>query len=206
MKTVKAPKGAQLLFFPMLDCTISAGYKNTKYKRVNGYTHYGVDFDSKRAVDFNVIASGEGKVLGVEKNKNSIGGVVVIRYNNVYNPTTGKVKSLIARYYHFYSIVVKKGDIVKAYDVIGSMSGSHKWWNHVHLELDTDTAFPFYTPQVSEAGSKLLKRGGLAASVLSKSIIDPMAVLVVGNKQAAKIHSLATYVDKITDAPKYEEG
>lgn len=205
MKGIKAPANAQLLIFPMIDCTVSGGYKNARYRRDNGFIHYGVDFDSKRAVDFDVIASGRGTVLGIEKNKNSIGGVVVIKYPKVYNPTTGKTKALIARYYHLFNIAVKKGDEVSAYDVIGMVSGSHKWWNHVHLELDTDTAFPFYTPQVSEAGSKLLTRGGLAAAVLSKSIINPMDVLVVGRIQQAKVHSKAIHASATVDAPKYYE-
>lgn len=205
MLGVRAPNGSQLLFFPMWDCTVSAGYKNKAYKKANGYTHYGVDFDSKRAVDFDVLASGSGVVLGVERNLNSIGGVVVIKYDNVYNPTTKKTKTLIARYYHFYDIEVKKGDKVKAYDVIGTVSGTHKWWNHVHLELDTDVKYPFYTPQVSEKGSVLLTQGGLKAFVLERSIIDPMTVLVVGKRQMAKVHSLAKYADKEQDAPKYYE-
>ena len=204
---VKAPTNKQILIYPMLDCTISAGFKNKAYKNYYGYVHYGVDFDSKRAVDFGVIASGKGTVLGVEMNvKNSIGGVVVIKYDNVYIPSNKLVKSVIFRYYHLYSIAVKKGQTVNAYDIIGTVSGNHKWWNHVHVEVDTDTKYPFYTPQVSEAASVLLKRGGLTNAVLSKSLLNPIDVLVVGRKQACKVHSLATLADKVKDAPKYEES
>lgn len=190
----------------MWDCTLAAGYKNAAYKKAYGYNHFGVDFDSKAAVDFDALASGNGTVLGTEKNANSIGGVVVIKYPKVFNPTTNKVKDLIVRYYHFEKIEVKKGDKVVPYQVIGKISGKHKWWNHIHFEVDTDTAFPFYTPQVTEAASKLLKRNSLSVAVLSRSIIDPMEVLVVGNKQQAKIHNLAKYVDRIFDNPRYQEG
>jgi murein DD-endopeptidase MepM/ murein hydrolase activator NlpD len=96
----------------MEDCTIAAGFKNEKYRKAYGYTHYGVDFDSKRAVDFEVLASGKGTVVGVEMNKNSIGGVIVIRYDNVYCPKDKKIRSLIIRKYHCYKILVKKGDII----------------------------------------------------------------------------------------------
>ena len=34
MIAVKAPKGAQLLYFPMMDCTISAGFKNDYYEKI----------------------------------------------------------------------------------------------------------------------------------------------------------------------------
>ena len=156
MNKVEAPKGAQLLIYPMIECTIAAGFKNAKYKNHYGYIHYGIDFDSKRAVDFDVLASGDGVVLGTEKNNNSIGGVVVIRYDNVYNPTTKKKQSYIARYYHLYSIAVNKGVKVKAYQKIGTVSGSHKWWNHIHMEIDSDIQHPFHTPQVAENSSKLL--------------------------------------------------
>lgn len=205
MKRVKAPADAQLLIFPMLDCTVAGGYKNERYEKDKKMVHYGVDFDSKRAVDFDVIASGSGTVLGVERNKNSIGGVVVIKYPKVFNPTTGKTQDLIARYYHFYSIAVKKGDKVEAYQKIGTESGRHKWWNHIHMELDTDTEYPFYTPQVKEGASDLLKRGNYSVFTLSKSIIDPITVLIIGKKQAAKVHSLAKHTDFVKDAPRFEE-
>ena len=198
---IKAPLNSQLLIYPMIDCTISAGFKNKKYRNAYGYVHYGVDFDSKRAVNFNVIASGDGTVTGVEKNQNSIGGVVVIKYPKVYNPTTKKKKDLIARYYHLFSINVKKGQTVKAYDVIGTVSGTHKWWNHVHMAIDSDIKFPFHTPQVSENASKLLIRKGATAV----SILNPIDVLVVGRNQTAMIHNLATYVDRSKDKPRYEE-
>ena len=99
MKEVYAPTGSQLAFYPMEECTVAAGYKNAIYRRDYGYIHYGVDFDDRWGKDFNVLASGTGTVLGTEKNSNSIGGVVVIQYDNVYNPTTKTKRSLIFRYY-----------------------------------------------------------------------------------------------------------
>ena len=202
MKEVYAPSGSQLLFYPMEECTISAGYKNAKYRKDYGYVHYGVDFDDRWGKDFNVLASGEGKVLGTEKNNNSIGGVVVIQYDNVFNPTTKLKRSLIVRYYHLYNIKVKKGQIVKAYEPIGVISGSHKWWNHIHFEIDTDIKHPFHTPQVAEGSSKLLIRKGATATTL----LNPIAVLVVGKKQTARVHSLAVYAQHSVDSPRYSEG
>ena len=202
MKEVYAPSGSQLLFFPMEECTVAAGYKNAKYRRDYGYIHYGVDFDDRWGKDFNMLASGTGTVLGVEKNSNSIGGVVVIQYDNVYNPTTKTKRSLIARYYHLHTINVKKGQKVKAYDKLGKISGSHKWWNHIHMELDTDIKHPFHTPQVAEGSSKLLIRKGATAT----TILNPMAVLVVGKKQTARVHSLAVYATTAVDSPRFAEG
>lgn len=202
MKPVKAPKGAQLLYYPMMDCTIAAGFKNAKYRKAYGYTHYGVDFDSRRAVDFDSLASGNGTVLGVEMNKNSIGGVTVIRYDNVFCPFDRKTRSVIVRKYHSAKILVKKGDKVKPLEVIAEVSGKHKWWNHDHTEIDFDVRYPFHTPQVAEWSSKMLIRKGAN----DKTMVDPLDVLVVHPSQKCQVHSLATYADKIDDAPRWYEG
>lgn len=201
MKRINQPEKGQLLIFPMTECTVSAGFKNTKYKKDYGYVHYGVDFDDRWGKDFDVIASGEGTVLATEKNSNSIGGVVVIKYTNVYDPSKSMYRDIVARYLHLYSIKVKKGDKVAAYQVIGTISGGHKWWNHIHMEIDTDVKHPFHTPQVAEASSKLLIRGGATDSTM----LDPMHLLVIGHKQTCVVHSLAVYANKATDSPRFEE-
>lgn len=199
---VKCPNNAQLLYFPMMECTISAGYKNSAYRKFYGYTHYGVDFDSLSRVSYYNIASGYGEVIGVEMNStNSIGGVVVIRYDDVYVPSMKKVMNLVCRIYHMEKILVKKGDKVLPYQKIGTVSDIHKWWNHTHMEIDTDTQYPFYTPQVSERSSKLLIRKGAT----DKTMINPIDVLVIGKKQTAYIHPRAKYVNTKTDTPKYVE-
>ena len=191
---------SQYLFYPMMDAYISAGYLSDAYRKGYGYPHYGMDFDERGGKGFDVIAGGSGVVLGTEKNANSIGGVVVIQYNDVYNPTTKKVQDLIARYLHLAEIKVQKGERVTAYQPIGHVSGSHKWWNHVHLELDTDTAYPFNTPQVSEGASRLLVRYPATAATL----LNPAAILVVGKKQKAQVHPLAVYADD-RDKPRWQE-
>ena len=201
MEGVKAPVNAQLLYFPMADCTISAGFKNAKYRRDYGYTHYGIDFDSKKAVDFNALASGNGVVLGVEMNKNAIGGVTVIRYDNVYCPKDKKIRSVIIRKYHSDKIIVKKGDKVTALQPIAEVSGTDKYNNHDHTEIDFDVRYPFHTPQVAEGSSKLLIRKGAT----DKTIVNPLDVLVISKKQQVKVHSLAKYADKVKDAPRYYE-
>lgn len=77
---------SQYLFYPMMDAYVSAGYLSDAYRKGYGYPHYGMDFDERGGKGFDVIAGGEGTVLGVEKNQNSIGGVVVIRYDGVIDP------------------------------------------------------------------------------------------------------------------------
>lgn len=200
---VSKPKNSQLLIFPMKECFITAGFKNSKYPTDpnHAFTHFGVDFGSTKTADFDVLASGIGTVLDVEFNgSNSLGGVVVIKYRNVYIPVIKQVKDLIIRYMHLSKINVTKGAAVSANLKIGRVSGSHKWWNHIHFEVDTDTSHPFHTPQVRESSSSMLIARGSNAS----SMLDPIEVLVIGERQTAAIHPYAVYVNT-KDQPKYNE-
>ena len=192
---------SQFLFYPMKKGYLSTGFKNPDYARKNKFAHYGIDMDEWAAAGFDVLAGGSGTVLGVEMCRNSVGGVVVIRYEDVYNPTTKKVQDLIARYLHLAEIKVQKGERVTAYQPIGHVLGDHPWWNHIHLELDTDTAYPFNTPQVSEGASRLL----VQKPSTDASIINPVDVLVVGEQQTAEIHPKAIYTTA-ADKPRWNEG
>ena len=154
MSNFVLPQNSQLLFYPMKQCTISAGFKAKKYKDHYGYNHYGVDFDSLGDTDFDVLAGATGEVLGVEMNNGSAGGIVVIKYVNIYVPSKKKTMDLIARYAHMITLYVKKGDRVAAYTPIGKVSGNHKWYNHIHMEVDTDTKYPFYTVGFKESASR----------------------------------------------------
>ena len=71
MKEINCPAGAQLMMMPMMNGTIAAGFKNKKYQEAYKFPHYGVDFDSRYGEDFKVVASGNGTVIGVEKNLNN---------------------------------------------------------------------------------------------------------------------------------------
>ena len=194
------PQDSQLLFYPMKQCTISAGFKAKEYLKYYGYNHYGVDFDSLGDTDFDVLAGATGEVLGVEMNNGSAGGIVVVKYINIFVPSKKKTMDLIARYAHMISLYVKKGDRVVAYQPIGKVSGHHKWYNHIHMEIDTDTKYPFYTVGFKEAASRLL----IASGATDRTLLNPLDVLVVGNEQTAILHPLATLVGT-NDKPKYYE-
>ena len=194
------PKGAQLLFFPMMEATIAAGYRDPSYTRHYGYVHLGMDLDERGSSGFDVVAGASGTVLGVEMNHNSIGGVVVVRYPRVYNPATKEVRDLIARHYHLAELTVKQGEQVAPYQRLGRVLGDHPWWNHVHIELDSDVDYPFHTPQVSEGASRLLIRNPSS----DRSILDPAQVLVVGRRQKAQVHPRAVYVTA-KDRPRWRE-
>lgn len=196
LPNVESPEGAQLLFFPMNDSFISAGYKNKQYLADQGYPHFAIDLWAPGSR--NVLSCGNGVVLGTEFCDNSLGNIAVIQYDNVYIPQTGETTSLVARYYHMTETFVAKNDIITAGQIIGNVDGSHQWYNHVHIELDTDLLHPFHTPQVAEASSELLHR----YPADEKSIIDPFSVLVLSGEQRASLHKSATWGTE-ADLPRY---
>lgn len=161
---------AQKLILPINKCRITSGYKNSNYRKQFGYTHYGVDMTDKNRKDFTIWGSGVGTVKEAGWS-NSGGNVVIVVYKNCLL-TNGTVKDLTLRYYHLDKIYVKKGQKVDAntklglYGNTGASSGAH-----LHLEVDVDTTYYQYTPQISRDNG-VLKRG-------TDSTIDPVTCLYV---------------------------
>ena len=96
-------------------------------------------------------------------------------------------------YAHMITLYVKKGDRVAAYTPIGKVSGNHKWYNHIHMEVDTDTKYPFYTVGFKESASRLL----IASGATDKTLLDPLDVLVVGNEQTAMEMNWVQFLNEI---------
>lgn len=123
------------------------GYKVNPYKEYWGYPHYGVDISAKEANgNMYVLASGDGKVLAAEKD-NTLGGGIAILYKDCESRYGEKI-DIVARYMHLSALNVKTGDIVKRGDVIGHEGKEGTQDYHLHLEFDTDTVYPTYSPQV----------------------------------------------------------
>ena len=189
----KIPAGAQLLTLPIQRMAVTAGWKNAKYLARFGFAHYGIDAVSETGAR-EVYALGNGTVLaagldGTAGDYSGLGWVTVIRYDKVYLPGTGEVRDLIATTFHHeaHSVKVKAGDKVVAGVVIaqyGNTGGTTQpdgspMGAHLHLQLDTDTAYPLYCSGISGKGSRLLKRG------TADSTVNPYQALVVGEGQRA---------------------
>lgn len=149
---------AQKLILPINKARITAGYKNGNYRSQFGYTHYGVDMTVQRGyVDRTVYASGNGKVTHCGWHPSG-GNVIVIVYEDCVL-ADGKRTGLAVRYFHLESIKVSVGQVVNKDTVIGlygntgASSGAH-----LHVEVDTDTKYPNYSPQTSRSNS-VLKAG-----------------------------------------------
>lgn len=153
---------AQKLLLPFRRSTIICGYKTTRYKNYWGYAHYGIDistYQSTMQSDHAIRASGDGLVVAAGDD-GSLGMGIAIRYLKCES-RDGQVKNLIARYMHIgrNDLKVNKGDEVSAGDIIAYEGKEGTSDYHLHFELDTDTTWPVYTPQVSSSNHTFWRKG-----------------------------------------------
>ena len=145
---------AQKLILPINKCKLTASYKNAAYKTKFGFPHYGIDMVST-ADSTTVYASGNGTVIAKGWDTNA-GYCVIVKYPQAYNRITGQYKDVIFRYFHFGSINANLGTSVTKDTVLGQYGGSglggmNTWSPHLHVEADTDTAYPAYSPTFSSS-------------------------------------------------------
>lgn len=178
----------QKLRLPIDDFKPTAGYKNTKYRRFWGYTHYGVDCVSavkKRTLyglgDGVVIAAGldglRGKTTGAGS---GCGYCLVVIYKDCYNRKTGKSADVVCTYMHMAEMPkVKAGDKVTVKTLLGHYgnTGAATTGAHLHIQFDSDTRYPMYCTGLSSKGHALLRRGSV------DSTIDPVYLLNIGKGQ-----------------------
>ncbi|MBC3938159.1 M23 family metallopeptidase [Anaerotruncus massiliensis (ex Liu et al. 2021)] len=138
---------SQKLILPINQALLTASMKTQAYLDKFHFVHYGVDMVSSRG-DRTVYASGEGTVLetGVDS---VVGNVVAVLYPGA-QCRNGRSGDLIFRYFHLERILVKKGDAICKDTRIGCYgnTGSLKMAPHLHLEADSDTAHPLFSPTV----------------------------------------------------------
>lgn len=167
----------QRLILPINDAKLTASWKTDAYKNRFGFVHYGIDLVSTVG-NTTVYAMGECIVLGAGYD-NVFGNSIVIKYPEVYNHKTQTYHDLIVRYNHFASINVKKGEEIKNNSagviekVIGQYGATGQYVSgaHLHLEVDTDTQWPFFTPSLS-VQSTLFK--GTKFNANDKTMSNPL--------------------------------
>lgn len=148
---------AQKLILPINKARITAGYKNSNYKKQFGYTHYGIDMTDKDRKDYTIWGSGNGEVFSCGWHPSS-GNTIVVVYKDCELPS-GEIMDISMRYYHLSKIYVTKGQKITKdtkiglYGNTGASSGSH-----LHIECDKDVKYPNYTPQTSKS-NEVLKSG-----------------------------------------------
>lgn len=165
----------QKLILPFKRQMILAGYKTAKYLSYWGYHHYGIDISTiqgNAGTDPKIYGSGNGTVVGAGFD-NSAGNVVIVVYPSCLNHRTGRVQDLVARYMHLATIAVKTGDAVNTGKVLG-VEGNTKSSNyHLHIEFDTDTKWPTYSPQVSKLDDHLPRSQGNFLMKGTDTTVDP---------------------------------
>lgn len=159
---------AQKLIQPINNARLTASYKwKDAYRKQFGGVHYGQDMTGGPIV----YAQGNGTVAFAGWD-NVCGYVVGIVYDDCVNHFDGGHRPLVGRYYHMSDVRVKKGQRVTKDTRIGTVGNTGKYTTgaHLHVELDTDTKYPAYTPTLT-GDSNILKKGTRGAK---DTTVDPM--------------------------------
>lgn len=167
---------AQKLIFPINNTKITASWKTSAYQTKFGMIHYGVDMVSSKG-DTKLYASGNGIVLNCG-NDNVLGNMIVIKYTDVYNDVTKKSQDVICRMWHLAKISVTKNQKITKDTVLGNYgnTGQYSTGAHLHIEFDTDTSYPYYTPTLT-GQSTYFKGKNYGAN--DKTMFNPIEVLYV---------------------------
>lgn len=138
---------SQKLILPINSALVTASMKTKSYEEKFHCVHYGIDMVSSQG-NRTVYASGDGEVL--ETGEDSVvGNVVAVRYPQAES-RNGDVCDIVLRYFHLEKTFVKKGDRLCKDTQIGHYgnTGAMKMAMHLHLEADTDTVHPLFSPTV----------------------------------------------------------
>ena len=166
----------QKLTMPFYRQMMLCGYKNSEYLKHWKYNHFGVDISTIQGgagSDSNVYASGDGEVV-ITGYDSGVGNTICVVYKDCYNHETGRCCDLTARYMHLASISVKAGQKVKQGEKLGVEGNTLTGDFHLHLEFDTDTQWPAYSPQVK--GGNIIRKG-------TDTTVNPSFVLHLGAGQ-----------------------
>lgn len=164
----------QRLILPINKCKLTASWKTSAYYNAYGFIHYGVDLvamDGSATGIRTIYASGDGEVVATGCD-NVVGNVISVKYYDALHRPSGRSWDVVFRYYHLNSINVKPGQKVSKDTVLGEYgnTGSLTMGKHLHIEADTDTTYPLYSPTVKN--SNLIK--GTAAGANSKTMYTPV--------------------------------
>jgi len=144
----------QQLILPINQAKLTASWKTQSYRTRFGFEHYGIDLVSTAGQTL-VYASGNGTVLAAGYD-NVFGYYLVIRYQTARRP--GFTGEVICRMFHFASLLVRAGQRVTKDTKLGyyGNTGLYTTGAHLHLEMDRDVAYPYYTPTLSGRSTRFL--------------------------------------------------
>lgn len=115
------------------------GYYKARGLRLTSPVHFGEDWNGKGGGDTDlndpIYSCADGVVTFAADVRGGWGRVVLIRHA-YRDPATGQVKFIDSQYGHLRSILVKKGDMVKRGQKIGTMGNNRGMYAaHLHFEM-----------------------------------------------------------------------
>ena len=159
----------QRLVLPYRYQEVLAGYKIAAYRNYWGFNHFGWDmwsYDAPTTAERGKIyASGNGKVVSVGWD-NGVGNIVAVAYDAALL-ADGRVIPLVARYFHLARTTCFAGQAVTTETLLGIEGNTGTTGTHLHIEFDSDMAWPLYSPQVK--GANLIRKG-------TDSTVDPAII------------------------------
>ena len=159
----------QRLVLPYRYQEILAGYKIAAYRNYWGFNHFGWDmwsYDAPTTAERGKIyASGNGKVVAVGTDS-GVGSIVAVAYDAA-QLADGRTLPLVARYFHLARSTCFAGQAVTSETLLGIEGNTGTSGTHLHIEFDSDTQWPLYSPQVK--GANLIRKG-------TDSTVDPAIV------------------------------
>ncbi len=131
------------------------GYYKARGMRLTRPVHFGEDWNGLGGGDSDlndpIYACGDGVVTFAADVKVGWGRVVLIRHA-YREPATGQVKYVDSQYGHLRSILVKKGDLVKRGQKIGTMGNNRGMYAaHLHFEIRYNLMIGMFRESVSKS-------------------------------------------------------
>lgn len=117
----------------------AAGYYKARGMRLRPPIHFGEDWNGRKGGDSDlgdpIYTIADGVVMFAYQLRRGWGRCVLIRHP-YRDPKTGKVKFIDSQYAHLRSMSVKKGDMVKRGQKIGTLGGNAGMYPaHLHFEM-----------------------------------------------------------------------
>lgn len=174
---------SQLAILPIRNARITAGYKNAAYLRGMGFSHFGIDMTDKDRFQFNLAAPFDLEIVAFG-NDTLMGRTIIAKslepVNVHYGPKRGD-HNLVLRLAHLSVIGNKASEVgarLKRGEYLGQYGNTGRYGGapHLHVELDTDTRWPTYSPTLSRH-SNIWKAG-------TDSTINPMDCFKVASHQS----------------------
>jgi murein DD-endopeptidase MepM/ murein hydrolase activator NlpD len=175
--------GYQNLTLAVNNSTEDGGFEALGYaKKHNGAKHRGHDYKCNHT--FDVVGSGDGKVVFCGKDRKELMNVIGIYYAKAFLPGYGFVDDVVFRYIHLLNLNVQVGQLIERGQKLGQCIGIYddpqKLYpaHHLHLEIDYDTKFPRNSPTIRKLPPWKILLPGTA------SVYNPAKCLYIGPGQS----------------------